>query len=70
MAMSAVSRSRTSPTIITSGSWRRNERSPVAKVSPFFSFTCTCEMPSMLYSIGSSMVRTLSFLQSMREIAA
>jgi len=41
MAMSAVSRSRTSPTIITSGSWRRKERRPAAKESPFLVATWT-----------------------------
>ena len=36
MAISAVSRSRISPTMITSGSWRTMWRSPLAKVSPIF----------------------------------
>jgi len=45
--------------MITSGSWRKNERRPVAKVSSIFSFTATCEMPSSWYSTGSSMVRML-----------
>src|SRR3569833_3014372 len=34
IAISAVSRSRISPTMITSGSWRRNDRSAAAKVMP------------------------------------
>ena len=45
MAICAVSWSRISPTMILSGSWRRIERRPRAKVSPFFSFTGICVMP-------------------------
>jgi hypothetical protein len=41
MAISAVGRSRISPTMITSGSCRRNERSPVEKVRSILSFTAT-----------------------------
>ena len=56
-AIWAVSWSRTSPTSTTSGSCRRIERRAEAKVSPAFSFTCTCTMfsPSR-YSTGSSTV--------------
>jgi hypothetical protein len=57
MAMSAVSLSRTSPIIMMSGSWRRNERRPAANVRPFLVLTCTWLMPVRLYSTGSSMVR-------------
>ncbi len=39
MAISAVSRSRISPTMITSGSWRTMCRSPLAKLSPIFGLT-------------------------------
>src|SRR5437867_2853412 len=39
MAICAVSSSRISPTMILSGSWRRMDLRPRAKVSPFFSFT-------------------------------
>ena len=39
MASSAVSRSRTSPTITMSGSWRRMLRSAEAKVSPISGLT-------------------------------
>jgi len=46
IAISDVSRSRISPTMMTSGSWRRNERSPEAKVRSIFVFTAVCEMPS------------------------
>ena len=48
IAMSAVSASRISPTMILSGSWRRIERSPRAKVRPFFSFTGIWVMPAQL----------------------
>ena len=37
--ISAVSRSRISPTMMTSGSWRTMCRSPVAKERPIFAFT-------------------------------
>ncbi len=39
IATSAVSRSRISPTRITSGSCRKNERNARAKLSPIFSIT-------------------------------
>jgi hypothetical protein len=45
---------------MTSGSWRRIDRSALAKVSPAFSFTCTCTIPWSLYSIGSSTVTMLT----------
>jgi hypothetical protein len=45
MAICAVSSSRISPTMILSGSWRRIERRPRAKVSPFFSLTGIWVMP-------------------------
>ncbi len=60
MAIWAVSGSRISPTMILSGSWRRMERRPRAKVSPFFSLTGIWVMPSIWYSTGSSMVTILS----------
>ena len=56
MAISAVSPSRISPTAMMSGSWRRMERRPLAKVMPIFSLICTWLTPSMLYSTGSSSV--------------
>ena len=56
MAMRAVSTSRTSPTSTTSGSARRMERRAEAKVRPAFMFSCTCLMPGMRYSMGSSTV--------------
>ena len=56
MATSAVSWSRISPTMITSGSCRRKYRSEVAKVSCLRSLTCTWLMRSIWYSTGSSTV--------------
>src|SRR6185437_660583 len=60
MAICAVSWSRISPTRILSGSWRRMERRPRAKVRPFFSLTGIWVMPRIWYSTGSSMVMILS----------
>ena len=56
IAMSAVSASRISPTMITSGSWRRIDRSALANVSPMSAFTLTWLMPPRLNSTGSSTV--------------
>ena len=56
MAISAVSKSRISPTITTFGSCRKMCRKPVAKVRPISGFTSICETPGSLYSTGSSMV--------------
>ncbi len=55
-AISAVSKSRISPTRMMFGSWRRNERSAAAKLRPMFSRTCTWLMPARLNSTGSSAV--------------
>ncbi len=54
--MSAVSRSRISPTMITSGSWRTMCRRPAENVSPICVFTWIWLIPSIWYSTGSSMV--------------
>ncbi|MNL38366.1 hypothetical protein D3C87_1605710 [compost metagenome] len=59
-AMAAVSASRISPTRMVSGSWRKMDRRPRAKVRPFFSFTGICRMPLISYSTGSSMVISFS----------
>ena len=59
IAMSAVSRSRISPTITMSGSWRRNARSAIANVRPAFSFTLTWFTPGSWISAGSSAVEML-----------
>ena len=56
MAMSAVSRSRISPTMMTSGSWRRKDLSAAAKVRPALSLTLTWLTPGRLISDGSSAV--------------
>jgi hypothetical protein len=55
----AVSKSRISPTMITSGSARRNERSAFAKVQSIFGFICTWRRPGCVISIGSSAVQIL-----------
>ncbi len=59
MAIWAVSRSRISPTMMMSGSWRRKERSPAAKVSPMAAWTWTWLMPWIWTSTGSSTVMIL-----------
>ena len=69
-AICAVSRSRISPIITTSGSWRRMARSARAKVISIFGFTGVWPMPSSSYSTGSSTVRMLRVLRSSRERAA
>ena len=56
MAISAVSRSRISPTMMTSGSWRRTERRADAKVRPISARVCIWLAPGTSYSTGSSMV--------------
>ena len=58
-AISAVSKSRISPTRMMFGSWRRNERSAAAKFRPMFSRTCTWLTPARLNSTGSSAVMML-----------
>ena len=70
MAICAVSASRISPTMILSGSWRRIERRPRAKVRPFFSLTGICSTPGSWYSTGSSMVMILSWPWLISEMAA
>ncbi len=57
--MPTVSLSRISPTMITSGSARRNERITVAKSSPALRFTCTWRKPFCVISTGSSAVQIL-----------
>ena len=59
MAILAVSASRISPTMITSGSWRTNARKAVAKFNPIAGFTWVWLMPWISYSTGSSIVRIL-----------
>ena len=59
-AISAVSRSRISPTRILSGSCRKIDRRHWAKVLPIAASIGICTMPSMSYSTGSSVVISLS----------
>ncbi|MBP2677957.1 MAG: hypothetical protein H6Q82_1022 [Deltaproteobacteria bacterium] len=56
IAISAVSRSRISPTRITSGSCRTMERRPDANVKPICGFTWIWMTLGIWYSTGSSMV--------------
>src|SRR5438445_386793 len=60
IAISAVSESRISPTITTSGSCRSIERRPFAKVKFRLGRTGICATPGSSYSTGSSMVRIFS----------
>ena len=55
----AVSVSRISPTMTTSGSERRIERSDDANVSPARTLICTWFTPASRYSTGSSTVMML-----------
>ena len=70
MEMSAVSRSRISPTMMMSGSWRRNDLSAAAKVRPALSLTLTWLMPGRLISAGSSAVAmfTPGWLRMFRQV--
>ena len=54
--MRAVSASRISPTRMTSGSCRRIDLRPVAKVRPAWSFVWIWLIDGNTYSTGSSMV--------------
>ncbi|MNL79643.1 hypothetical protein D3C87_2062940 [compost metagenome] len=60
MAISAVSRSRISPTMMMSGSWRISARRP--SVKPKSSCVCTWVWLKLvsIISIGSSTVQTLT----------
>ena len=58
-AIFAVSPSRISPTMITSGSARRKARSALAKVQSIFGLTCTWRRPAWVISTGSSAVQIL-----------
>ncbi|MCY1375425.1 hypothetical protein D9M68_662130 [compost metagenome] len=59
MAVLAVSASRISPTMITSGSARTKARSALAKVQSMRGLTCTWRRPGCVISIGSSAVQIL-----------
>ncbi len=58
IAVTAVSRSRISPTITTSGSCRSSALSARAKLIPIRSWVWICVMPERWYSTGSSTVET------------
>ena len=57
MPVLAVSASRISPTMITSGSARMKLRMAAAKVQPILGLTCTWRRPAWTISIGSSAVQ-------------
>ena len=67
-AISAVSKSRISPTRMMLGSWRRKLRSAAAKLRPMLSRTCTWLTPTRLNSTGSSAVMMLVSGVLIREI--
>ena len=67
-AISAVSKSRISPTRMMFGSWRRKLRSAAAKLRPMFSRTWTWLTPIRLNSTGSSAVMMFVSTVLMREI--
>ncbi len=66
----AVSLSRISPTRMTSGSWRRTERSTLAKLRPCFSLISTWLMPFSWYSTGFSIVMMFVVTERMARINA
>ena len=57
MPVSAVSLSRISPTMMTSGSARRKARMAAAKVNPILACTWTWRRPYCVISTGSSAVQ-------------
>ncbi len=59
-AISAVSRSRISPTMMTSGSWRMRARTPSAKLKSSCGCTWVWLKLGSIISIGSSTVQTLT----------
>ena len=69
-AICAVSKSRISPIMMTSGSCRKMARKARAKVISIFGLTCVWPTPSRSYSIGSSTVIMLRVRASRRESAA
>ena len=60
IAIFAVSRSRISPIMMMSGSWRISARTPSAKPSSIDWCTCIWLKAGSTISIGSSMVQTLT----------
>ncbi len=69
-AICAVSASRISPIMITSGSWRSRARRVRAKVRSILALTWVWPMPASSYSTGSSTVRMLVVEVSSRPRAA
>ena len=57
MPVAIVSLSRISPTMMMSGSARRNAFMAMAKLSPAFGFICTWRRPFCVISTGSSAVQ-------------
>ena len=57
MPIDTVSLSRISPTMMMSGSERRNAFMAIAKSSPALRFTCTWRRPFCVISTGSSAVQ-------------
>ena len=68
-AIFAVSWSRISPTSTTLGSWRRNDRSPEAKVRPARGLIWTWLIPGRRNSIGSSIV-TMFLVDDLTQFSA
>ena len=60
IAISAVARSRISPTMMMSGSCRISARRPSAKPMSMAACTCVWLKAGSIISIGSSMVQTLT----------
>jgi len=58
--ISAVWTSRTSPTMMISGSWRMSARTPSAKPSSIDCCTCIWLKAGSIISIGSSIVQTFT----------
>ena len=70
MAICAVSKSRISPIMMTSGSCRKMARRALAKVKSILAFTCVWPTPANSYSIGSSTVMMLVCVESTLPSAA
>ena len=70
IAISPVSRSRISPTMMMSGSWRRKALSATGNVSPALSLMFTWLTPGRLISAGSSAVEMLmpGLLRMLRQV--
>ena len=69
MAICAVSLSRISPTMMTSGSARKKARKALAKVQSILGLTCTWRSPGWVISMGSSAVQILRSGELMKPTA-